>query len=84
MLTKELVWDGRQPVQILFAMSSGLRIEVPQQGIPSDMRDFLISCLSDDPGDRPTPEIAFTALQKMIPIELIQAHLDPSNMLACN
>lgn len=74
MLTKELVWDGQQPVQILFAMSSGLRVEVPQQGIPSDMRDFLVSCLRDVPGDRPTPEMAFTELQKMIPFELIQAH----------
>lgn len=75
MLTKKLVWVRQQPVQILFAMSSGRRVEVPLQGIPSDMRDFLVSCLRDDPDERPTPEMAFDILKTMIPPGLVQAHL---------
>ena len=47
------VWEGVHAVQILYAMSVGKRIFVPED-IPSHLYTLLCNCLHDDPQERPT------------------------------
>jgi serine/threonine protein kinase len=74
MWTKTHAWHGRHAVQILFAMSSGRRVKVPDD-IPPPLRSFIIQCLDDDPHKRPVPEEAFETLKAMIHPRLVMRHL---------
>jgi hypothetical protein len=48
----ELVWDGLFDVQILYAMSIGRRVTIPDD-MPLDLASIVHKCLSDDPKARP-------------------------------
>ena len=74
MWTKTHAWHGRHAVQILFAMSSGRRVKVPDD-IPPSLRSFILHCLNDDPHNRPLPEEAFETLKAMIHPRLVMNHL---------
>ncbi|KAI8106547.1 hypothetical protein M9435_001090 [Picochlorum sp. BPE23] len=65
MWTGKKAWTGVLPVQILYSMSKGKRVVVPES-IDRSLGAFLRSCLSDDPTDRPTPREALEILQTMI------------------
>lgn len=74
MWTNTPAWQEKQPVQILFAMSSGKRIEIPPD-FPQEMQYFVSKCLSDDSLERPTTEIAFEMLKDMLDPKILAAHL---------
>lgn len=74
MWTNMPAWREKQPVQILFAMSSGKRIEIPPD-LPEDLKAFIRTCLCDDPKERPTTEVAFDTLKDMVHPKVLAAHL---------
>lgn len=65
MWTGKKAWNGVLPVQIMYAMSLGKRVTVPEE-MQGELGDFLRSCLCDNPMDRPTPQQALETLQTMI------------------
>ena len=52
MWQNDLVWDGLLDVQILYAMSIGKRVPIPDD-MPLDLSSIVHTCLSDDPKARP-------------------------------
>lgn len=74
MWTNRPAWEEKQPVQILFAMSSGKRITIPDD-FPDAMKNFVKTCLSDDLHERPTTEAAFETLKDMVDTKILATHL---------
>ncbi|KAI8105932.1 hypothetical protein M9434_000511 [Picochlorum sp. BPE23] len=79
MWTGKKAWNGVLPVQILYSMSMGKRIVVPES-IDRSLGGFLRSCLCDDPTDRPTPREALEILQTMIASEGVSAYNTPQSV----
>lgn len=83
MWTGKKAWNGVLPVQIVYSMSKGKRVVVPestQTSIDRRLGAFLRLCLSDDPTDRPTPRQALEILQTMIASEGVSAYNTPQSV----